>query len=82
MQEVSTAHKDRPRKRRWSIEAVPGLGSALVLVVDGVQVVVLHMPGKGGGDHADVEHGGGHAGYLPRQQVQRRAGQLGQYLGS
>ena len=67
-------------KGRQGINTVPSLGSALVLVVDGVQVVVLHMPCKGGGDHADIEHGGGHAGNLSRQQVQGRAGQLWQDL--
>lgn len=32
--------------------------TAAHLVVDGVQVVVLHVPRKGGKQHAQVQHGG------------------------
>lgn len=48
----------------------PGLGCSLVLVVDGIQVVVLHVPGKGGGHHADVQHGRGHARDISVQELQ------------
>mmetsp|Transcript_25034 Transcript_25034/g.54439 ORF Transcript_25034/g.54439 Transcript_25034/m.54439 type:complete len:224 (-) Transcript_25034:823-1494(-) len=40
-----------------SRHAIPCLGCPQVVVVDRVKVVVLDVPGKGGKQHANVEHG-------------------------
>ena len=57
-------------KRCMTQGGAPGLGSSLVLVVDGVEVVILHMPGKGCPNHANIEHGRGHAWNRYLQELQ------------
>ena len=58
----------------------PCFAGAQVLVVDGVEVVVLHMPCKGGKEHADVQHGRRDARDLTLQQPKRRIVQPRQHL--
>lgn len=52
-----------------------------MVVVNGVQVVVLCVPGKGAEQHADVQHGTADARQLGTFQVaQQGAGLLGENL--